>query len=71
LYIHLREEFTPCQQFPEREIENLKEQLPTFLNPSWRFQESPSCFGVKYFKTLKWQPKIKGGTERKKKSVGT
>ena len=35
-----------------------------YINPSWRFQESPRCFGIKRFKTLKLLPKIEGATER-------
>ena len=38
--------------------ENLQELLPTFVNPSWRFQES-----------LKLLPKIEGATEELKKQV--
>ena len=54
LYIYLREEFTPCQRFSEKEIGNLREILPAFVNPSRRFQESPSGFGIIGFETLSY-----------------
>jgi len=66
LYIHLREEFTPCQRFSEKDIENLREALLTFENPSRRFQESPIDVlvlnGSKLY--IKWPPKIEGVTEK-------
>ena len=43
---------------PAKERGNLRELLPTFVNPSQRFQESPRCFGIIRFKALKWPPKI-------------
>jgi len=50
-------------QFSKKEIENFQELLPTYVNPSRRFRESPRCFRRKHFKTLKWLPKIKAGKE--------
>ena len=38
---------------------NLREPLPTLINPSRRFQESPKWFGMKCFKTWKWLQKRK------------
>ena len=62
--VHKFGEFLPISyRFSEKEIENLIEPLPKFVNPSQRFQESPSCFGIKCFKTLKWLPKIGRATE--------
>jgi len=43
-------------KYSEKKKENLWGPLTTFLNPSWRFLESQSCFVIKYFKTLKWLP---------------
>jgi len=40
-------------------MENLEEPLLTFVNPSWRFQESIKCFGIKHFTTLKWHKNLK------------
>ena len=50
------------QQFSEKEIGNLRDLLPTFVNLSQRFLESPSRFGTKHLKTLKWSPKLEGVT---------
>jgi len=37
---------------------------PTFVNTSRRFHESPRCFCIKHFKTLKGPPKINVATEK-------
>jgi len=47
LNIHLREKLTPCEPFFEKEIVNLREPLPAFVNLSRKFQEPPSSFGIK------------------------
>ena len=60
----LQYSFTPWKHVSKKEIGNLREPLPTFLNPSQRLQESLRCFGIIHFRTLKWLPKIKGATEK-------
>ena len=46
------------------EIGNLRTPLPTFVNPSQRFQESLRCFDIKPVKTLKLMPKIEEVREK-------
>ena len=60
--------FTTFQRFFGKEIEKFQKTLPTFENPSRRFQESPICFGIRPLKNVKWLPKIEGVTEKLKKT---